>query len=191
MAQQTCPTLENYLAGDECLENLAGLGEVAYIGLRSDLDAPLVAADDVYTFDAATALKSGKHLIKVDLKAESQKIAGESQGKRKGFNIVGTMVIDAVNAKASKLARALNNNDIFIVFPEAEGDAQILYDANKKVRIESGGLTTDTGAAASDDRITTANFTLGPVKYPNLYVTFVPDSAEGGAKSWDDLCDLS
>ena len=25
---QNCPTLQNYLAGDECLENLAGLDEV-------------------------------------------------------------------------------------------------------------------------------------------------------------------
>ena len=185
---QNCPTLNHYLAGDECLENLAGLGEVAYLGLKSDLKNPLTATDNVYS---GLEFKDGKGLIKVELRENSQKIDGESQGKRKGFNIVGTMVIDAVNAKASKLARALNNNDIFIVFPEAEGDAQILYDANKKVRIESGGLTTDTGAAASDDRITTANFTLGPVKFPNLYVTFVPDSAEGGAKSWDDLCDLS
>lgn len=188
---QNCPTLSNYLAGDDCLENLAGMGEVAYIGLREDLEAPLSATDNTYTFDAATALKSGKKLVKVDLKEESQKIAGESQGKRKGFNIVGTMVFDAVNANTAKLARSLNNLDIFVVFPESDGDAQILYDPNKKIRIESGGLTSDTGAAAGDDRITTVNFTLGPVKYPNLYVNFVPGTGEGAPKSWDDLCDLA
>lgn len=189
MPQVNCPTLSNYLAGEDCLENLAGLGEVAYIGLRSDLNTPLAATDNTYTFDAATALKTGKHLVKVDLKEESQKIAGESQGKRKGFNLTGTIVFDAVNAAVAKLARALNNLDIFVIFPEAEGDAQILYDANKKIRIDSGGLTSDTGAAAGDDRITTANFILGPVKYPNLYVNFVPATGEGGAQSWDDLCE--
>lgn len=188
---QTCPTLNNYLAGEDCSENLAGMGEVAYIGLRDDLAAPLTASDNTYTFDAKTALKTGKKLVKVELKEESQQIQGESQGKRKGFNITGTIVFDAVNANTAKLARALNNLDIFIIFPEADGDAQILYDANKKVRIDSGGLTSDTGAAAGDDRVTTANLLLGPVKYPNLYVNFVPDTAEGGATSWDDLCDLA
>ena len=188
---QNCPTLNNYLAGEECLENLAGMGEVAYIGLRSDLEAALVATDNTYTFDAATALKSGKKLVKVELKEESQKIAGESQGKRKGFNLTATLVFDAVNATVAKLARSLNNLDIFVIMPESDGDAQILYDPNKKLRIESGGLTTDTGAAAGDDRITTVNFTLGPVKYPNLYVNFVPGTGEGAPKSWDDLCDLA
>lgn len=187
---QNCPTLNNYLAGEECLENLAGMGEVAYIGLRSDLEAPLVASDNTYTFDAATALKSGKKLVKVELKEESQKIAGESQGKRKGFKLTGTLVFDAVNATVSKLARALNNLDIFVVIPESDGDAQILYDPNKKVRIDQGGLTSDTGAAAGDDRITTAALSLGPVKYPNLFVNFVPGTGEGAPKSWDDLCDF-
>lgn len=172
----TCPTLSNYLAKDECAENLAGLGEVAYIGIRGDLQSPMTATDNTYS---TPQFKSGKGLYKVDLKEESQKIAGESQGKRKGYNIVGTMVFDAVNAKISRLARGFNNLDLFIIFPDGD-EAQILYDPNKKLRIESGGLTTDTGAAAGDDRITTANFTLGPVKYPNLFVT----APVGG---WDTL----
>ena len=188
MPQVNCPTLMHYNAGDECLENLAGLGEVAYIGLRADLESAMTATDDTYS---TPQFKSGKGLYKLDLKEESQKIAGESQGKRKGFNIVGTMVFDAVNATVAKLARSLNNLDIFVIFPESDGDAQILYDPNKKIRIESGGLTSDTGAAAGDDRITTVNFTLGPVKYPNLYVNFVPGTGEGAPKSWDDLCDLA
>ena len=50
MAEVTCPSLINYRAGDECFENLAGLGEVAYLGLKSDLEAPLTATDNVYYF---------------------------------------------------------------------------------------------------------------------------------------------
>ena len=167
----------HYSAADECLENLAGLGEVVYIGLRGDLTAALSATDNVY---AAPVFKDGKGLYKFDLKEESQKVAGESQGKRKGFNITGTMVFDGVDAKVSKILRALNNLDWFAIFPDPSGDAQILYDPNKKVRIDSGGATTDTGAAASDDRISTVNFILGPVKYPNLFVT----EPAGG---WDSL----
>lgn len=176
MAQVNCPTLSDYLAGDECLENLAGLGEVAYIGLRADLESAMTATSNTYS---TPEFKTGKGLYKLDLKEESQKIASESQGKRKGFNLTGTLVFDAVNARISELARGLNNLDIFIILPDGD-EAQILYDPNKKVRIDSGGLTSDTGAAAGDDRITTVNFLLGPVKYPNLYVT-VPEDG------WDSL----
>ncbi len=172
----TCPTLNNYLAGDECNENLAGLGEVAYIGLRSELASAMTATDNTYS---TPVFASGKGLYKVELKEESQKIASESQGKRKGFNLTATLVFDAVNAAVSKLGRALNNLDIFVIMPDGD-EAQILYDPNKKIRIESGGLTSDTGAAAGDDRITTANLVLGPVNYPNLFVT-VPEAG------WDSL----
>lgn len=167
----------HYSAADECMENLAGLGEVVYVGLRSDLTAPLTATDDVYS---APTFKDGKGLYKFDLKEEAQKIAGESQGKRKGYNITGTMVFDGVDSKVSKILRALNNLDWFAIFPDPSGQSQILYDPNKKVRIEQGGATTDTGAAASDDRISTVNFIIGPVKYPNLFVT----EPAGG---WDSL----
>lgn len=174
---QTCPTLQHYLAADECLENLAGLGEVVYVGLKEDLSSPMTATDNMYT---APSFKDTKGLYKFELKEESQKITGESQGKRKGYNITGTMVFAGVDKKTSKLLRSLNNLDWFAVFPDPSGDAQILYDPNKKVRIDSGGATTDTGAAASDDRISTVNFILGPVKYPNL---FVADPSGG----WDSL----
>lgn len=180
---QNCPTLSHYSAADECLENLAGLGEVAYIGLRSSLKADaLTATGDTYAMSASPFKDGAPKLFKLDLKEESQKVAGESQGKRKGFNITGTMVFDAVNAKVAELARSLNNLDWFAIFPDGE-EAQILYDPYKKIRIDSGGLTTDTGAAAGDERITTVNFILGPVKYPNLFVTLPSNT------SWDDLLD--
>ncbi len=178
MPTVNCPALDNYLAAEECLENLAGLGEVVYVGLRGDLKNPMSATDNTY---ATPEFKDGKGLYKFDLKEEAQKVAGESQGKRKGFNITGTMVFDGVDKKISKILRALNNLDWFAIFPDPSGDAQILYDPNKKVRIDSGGATTDTGATAGDDRISTVNFILGPVKYPNLFVT-APQT--GG---WDSL----
>lgn len=178
MSQANCPTLSNYIAGEDCLENLAGLGEVVYIGLKEDLKNPMTATDNVYS---SPEFKDGKGLYKFELKEESQKIASESQGKRKGFKLTGTMVFDAVNRKSSLLSRGLNNLDWFAIFPDAE-DNQILYDPNKKIRVDSGGMTSDTGAAAGDDRITTVNFTLGPVKYANLFVD-APDND----KTWDDL----
>lgn len=178
MPQANCPTLSNYIAGEDCLENLAGLGEVVYIGLKEDLKNPMTATDNVYS---CPEFKDGKGLYKFELKEESQKVASESQGKRKGFKLTGTMVFDAVNRKTSLLSRGLNNLDWFAIFPDGE-DNQIVYDPNKKVRVESGGLKSDTGAAASDERTTQCEFSLGPVKYDNLFV-----EAPGNDKTWDDL----
>lgn len=175
---QTCPSLINYSAADECLENLAGMGEVAYIGLRSDLSTPLAAAENVYS---GLAFKDGKGLVKVDLKENSQKIEGSSNGKRKGYNLTATLVFDAVNRKTSLLSRALNNlGDMFIIMPDGD-DNQIMYDPNKKIHADQGGITSTTGDTPDSDRITTANLILGPVKYSNLFL----DLPEG--KTLDQL----
>ena len=48
MASVTCPQLVDVLNEDECLENLAGLGTDIYIGLNSELAAPLTATDHNY-----------------------------------------------------------------------------------------------------------------------------------------------
>lgn len=178
-----CPTMINYNASDECLENLAGLGEVVYVGHKSDLEAPLTATDDTYSMPK---FKTGKGLKKLDLRENSQKIAAESQGKRKGFNQTATLVIDAVNRTTSMIARAFNNlGDLFLIFPDGD-DNQIMYDPNKKLHADSGGITTDTGDTPDSDRIMTANLILGPVKYPNNFVEFVAD-VEKNINSWDDL----
>lgn len=175
---QTCPSLINYNAADECQENLAGLGEVAYLGLRSDLSAPLTAAENVYS---GLAFKDGKGLVKVDLKENSQKIEGSSNGTRKGYNLTATLVFDAVNRKTSLISRALNNlGDMFVIMPDGD-DIQIMYDPNKKVHADKGGITSTTGDTPDSDRITTANLILGPVNYSNLFL----DLPEG--KTLDQL----
>jgi hypothetical protein len=170
--------LINYSAADECLENLAGLGEVAYLGLRSDLSAPLTAAGNVYS---GLAFKDTKGLVKLDLKENSQKIEGSSNGKRKGYNLTATLVFDAVNRKTSLLSRALNNlGDLFVIMPDGD-DIQIMYDPNKKIHADQGGITSTTGDTPDSDRITTAALILGPVKYSNLFL----DLPEG--KTLDEL----
>jgi hypothetical protein len=84
-----------------------------------------------------------------------------------------------VSATTARIARALNNLDLGFIIP-GDGECQILYDANKKCQIQSGGLTSDTGAAAADDRQTNVAVTLGPVAYPNLFV----EEPSGG---WDQF----
>lgn len=164
---QNCPSLINYSAADECLENLAGLGEVAYVGRRSELKNPLTPSGNAYS---GLDFKDGRGLVKFDLKEESQKIEGSSNKKRGGYNLTCTLVFDAVNRKTSLLTRALNNlGDLFVIMPDGD-DIQIMYDPNKKVHADQGGITTTTGDTPDSDRITTAILVLGPVKYGNLFL---------------------
>lgn len=174
-----CPALEDYIAGDQCLENLAGMGEVIYAFERKLLKAALSRTNETYTLPAEP-FKTGGRLYKFECKRESQQVQGESQGPRKGFNITLNMIIEAVDATSARIARALNNLDMAFLIP-GDNETQILYDPYKKVQIESGGLTSDTGAAAGDDRQTSIALTLGPVAYPNLFVDI--SAVEGGLDS--------
>lgn len=175
--QVTCPTLSDFLNEEQCLENIAGTSAIAYYFVKSDLQTPISRTGNIY---ATPVFKSGKGLYKFDLKDGSQKIEGESQGNNKGFNLTYDAIIDAVNKKASELSRSLNNLDIGIIVPDGE-DSQIMYDPNHRVKCDSGGIKSTTGAAPGDDRNTTLQFKLEGVLYDNLYVT--PPETGG----WDSL----
>lgn len=167
MVEVTCPTLEHILNADQCNENLAGLGEVVYAGVKSDLSAPLTATDNTYS---EPAFKTGKGLFKIECADETQGITGGSLGYRKGFKQTLGFAIDAVNQIIAKTGRALNNLDLFFIVPD--GDTyQIMYDPNRKCKADADGIQSNTGKAAADERQTTCTFTLQPVKYPNYFVS--------------------
>lgn len=166
MAEVKCPTLGNILDTESCVENLAGMGSVVYVGVKSELKRPLTAEDNVYN---TPEFESGKGLYRFDCKDESQKIEGSSLKNNKGFSLKGTFVIDLVNELVSKYGRSLNNLKIFLIFPE-NGKSQIMYDPIRNIKFEDGGIKTTTGAQASDERNTTCEAVLKPVFYPNLYV---------------------
>lgn len=174
----TCPTLKDYLNSENCLENIGGTSSVLYMGVKGDLSAPMTRTANVYS---TPAFKSGKGLVKYDLKDETQQVQGESQGANKGFNQTYNGTINAVNKPVSELTRAWNNLDIFLIIKDsATGDSMILYDPNKRVQAESGGIKGDSGAASGDDRQTTLEFHLNGVLYDILYV-------EEPEKGWDSL----
>lgn len=58
--------------------------------------------------------------------------------------------------------------------------SQIIYDPKRKVKFDSGAITSDTGTTPDSDRHTSFAAKLSPVKYLNLYV----EEPEGG---WDTL----
>ena len=166
MAEVTCPTLEHILNADQCNENLAGLGEVVYVGVKADLAAPLTATHNVYS---EPSFKAGKGLFKIECADETQGIIGGSLGYRKGFKQTLEFAIDAVNKIIAKTGRALNNLDLFFIVPDGE-EFQIMYDPNRKCKADADGIQSNTGKAAADERQTTCTFTLQPVKYSNYYV---------------------
>ena len=159
-----CPQLNHILKSEECLENLAGLGATVYVGVKGDLESPMTATDDTYS---TPQFASGKGLYKIEGKTEAQKYAFSSLGRRKGYELTGTVVIEALNHAMSKCGRALNNLDIFLIFKDGE-NSLIMYDPDRTVQADS-------------DRQATCEFKLKPVKYPLLYVT---EPATGG---WDSL----
>lgn len=177
-AKETCPTMMDVTNANSCMENFAGMGSVAYFGLKSDLAAPLTRTENTYS---TPTFKSGKGLYKFEAADEKQKIFGESAGYRKGFNLTATVVSEVVDATTSKFARAVNNNDVFVIIPDSDGNSQILYDKVRKVKADSGGINSDTGDSASSDRQMKMDLKLNGVVYPHL---FVEEPAEGG---WDSL----
>lgn len=177
MLTVNCPTLQDYIAGDQCQENLAGVASTVYAFNKADLQNKLTANENLYS---TPSFKSGKGLYKIDCKEEANSIQGTSLGPNKGFRLTLAFTLDAVNKIASKIGRAVNNLDLGFIVVDGE-DSQILYDPNRRVKFEADGIQSNTGAAAADDRTTVFNAQLGPVNYPNLYVS-APE--EGG---WDSL----
>ena len=169
--------MKSILKADECLENLAGISADVYVGVKSDLSAPLTAEENVYS---TPAFASGKGLYKIQGKNEAQKIAFSSLGPRKGYELTLTVVIESLNKVFSKVGRALNNLDLFFIVKDGE-ESLIMYDPNRRCEADSGGIAGDTGDTADSDRQATCEFKLKPVKYPLLYVT---EPQTGG---WDGL----
>ena len=181
----TCPVPVDILNDDECLENRPGLGTDIYIGLKSELTKPLVATENFYALaegesgQKVAMFQSGKGLYKVQCKDDAQQIQGSSLGYRRGFELTCNFIVDSVNPAAGKLARAINNRDIFIIALDGE-QSQIMYDPQRKVKFDSGAITTDTGTDPQSDRQSSYSAKLSPVNYPNLYI----ETPDGG---WDSL----
>lgn len=175
-----CPELENYLVGDECGENFAGLGEVIYAFERKKLVAgALSRSGETYKLTKATPFKPDGYLYKFECKRESQQIQGEGQGDNAGYRITLNMVLKAVNKKTARILRTIQNRDLCYIIPDGD-EYQILYDKNKKVYTESGDITTDTGAAAGDDRQSNVTVKLGPVAFPNMFLDISEVTVSGG-----------
>ena len=182
MANANCPTLGEFLLSDDCSENFGGMATTVYVFKRKDLasNGLAKASNKVATYKfASKPFIGGGRLWKFECKRESQNVQGSSQGFRKGFIITATFVIEAVNEDTAELARALNTGDLGFIFVDSDGKFQIIYDTDKRCEIDSDGLTTDTGTAASDDRQMSVSVKLGPVSCPNYFLDNTKAELEG------------
>ena len=172
----------NILRGQQCFEHLAGLGNKVYVGIVDDLDTAMTANENVFS---GFALKSGKHLYRIDGKKESQKYGWSSLGFQRGYELTGTFIHEVTNAESARVDRALNTRECFFIFVD-DDQYLILYDPNRPVEADSGGIAGDTGDTADSDRQTQYEFKLKSQKYTRLYVQ-LPE----GKTSWDDFCELA
>jgi len=171
--------MESYIVGSQCTENMAGMGEVIYVFDRSKEDkSKITRNNETYTLGEGW-LGTGV-LYKFECKRDSQQIQGEGQGDNAGYIITMNAVLKAVNKRTARVLRTIQNRDLCYIIPDGD-EVQILYDANKKVYCENGNLTTDTGAAAGDDRQSAIQVHLGPVAFPNLFLDIT--ALEGGLDS--------
>lgn len=172
-----CPALRHIDAADLCEESFAGLGSIGYIFLKEDLKAPLEHEKNIYKM-GDDAFGENKGFYKISLKPGSQSITGESQKKNGGFKQTAQLVIEVVNEATSELLRALNNRDWALVLPDGD-KFQIMYLHNsQKITLDSGALKTETGAAASDDRVCTLAPVLENCFYPNTWLQFTGTSVK-------------
>lgn len=169
-----CPELLEVINENQCEENFAGVSSTVYIGLKSDLAAPLTLTDCTYS---TPTFKSGKGLYRLDCEEEKNKIQGSSLGYRGGFKQTYDMTTCLVNKATSMLGRALNNLDVFFIIEDG-ADTQIMYDPQHRVKFAADGISSDTGAATSDERISHYVAQLAPVKYKNLFVEKPEDGWE-------------
>ena len=161
MAQTACPQLKNFLASDNCLENLAGLGSSLYYFAKKDLQAKLTLTGNTFS---TPSFASGAGLYKIDAKEQTVQLTGGSLKKRGGFKQELKFTIQANNAQTAELNRALNNHEIgFIV---VDNDVSyIVYDPIYNGAFDADGISADTGAAATDDRQVTYTYLLQPCLY--------------------------
>lgn len=172
MSNINCPTLRHIKQEDMCEENFAGLGSIGYIFVKEDLKAKLASAPTKVYSVPDDPFKEGKGFYRIDLRPGSQSITGESQKKNGGFKQTAQLIIQVVNEETAELLRALNNLDWALVLPDGDKWQCMYLHNTQKITLDAGALKTETGAQASDDRITTIAPVLENCYFPNTYMEF-------------------
>ena len=181
-------------ASTSCGESLAGIATTVYVGFKNDMADPLpqlktpTADDTGFLLEDYAKIddtpgfkpKPGKKFYKWEVDTDSGQLTTSSVGMQKGFTQTFTFKMKNMTPEPSSLLRNLNNRkDVFFLFPEDDHYVAI-YDPNRNVNIDSGGIAYDSGTTSDSDSGSTVTVTLA-TRLPKTYyygeVSTVP--AEG------------
>lgn len=174
--------LADITAEDLCGESLAGIASLMYVGFKNDLvslprlKTPGTSADfklGDYSHIEETpgfVFKTGKCFRKWEIKTESGQFQFSSAGQQKGFIQTLNFGMDSLTPEAAAQFRAINNRkDLFFVIPEGDKFV-VIYDPDRNVKIDSGGISFDSGTTADSESGVTVAITLASVS-PKTYYT--------------------
>lgn len=169
-------------AASNCGESLAGISTTVYIGFKNDMKDPLPIlkepTDESTEFGIADyaeiestpgfQLQTGKRFYKWEFETETGQLTTSSNGQKKGFTQTFTFKIANMTPELSALLRNLNNRlDVFFLFPEQDHYVAI-YDPDRNVKIDSGGIAYDSGNTVDSEFGTTVTVSLS-TRLPKTY----------------------
>ena len=186
MANSQCPQMKHILRGEQCTENLAGLGMTVYVGVKSDLSTQMTANENTFT---TPTFKEGKGLYRIDCKEEANSIVGSSGGMNGGYNQTLNFTVEHVNKDTAKLSRVVNNSQDAFYIVEDGDEIQIMYHPKNKVQIDSGGVESNTGDTADSDRQMTVAVQLKKCRYSNTYLVLGENQTLEGLRVNSDESD--
>lgn len=185
MADFTTPTpcdLADITAATDCGESLAGIASVVYVGFKGDLVNPprlkqpgsgssgFTLGD--YSYIESTpgfTFKSGKGFKKWEIATDTGQFTLSSNGQKKGFVQTINFGFDSISPEIAAMLRTINNRkDVFFVLPEGE-QYQVVYDPDRNVSIDSGGIAYDSGTTPDSDQGLTVSINLSTVSPKTYY----------------------
>lgn len=181
-------------AAMNCGEEIAGTATTVYIGFKNDLkgDLPRLMTPEKDATDFALGdyakiadtpgfvFNAGKCFYKWEFESETGQLTSTSKGQSKGWEVSFTFMMKNMSPELSSLLRNLNNRkDAIFFFPEDDHFVAI-YDPDRNVKIDDGGIAYDSGKASGDDSGVTITVTL-PTRLAKTYyygtITTTPATA--------------
>ncbi|MCD8176737.1 MAG: hypothetical protein LUE98_04655 [Tannerellaceae bacterium] len=177
--------LQAITEADNCGEATRGIATIIYVGFKGDLKArPRLKTpsdgngsfglgdysyvEETPGFTAAN-FKDGKSMVEWEIRTDSGQFTLSSNGQKAGFTQTLTFGFDQMTPEIASMLRVINNRkDIFFAIPEGD-QFQLLYDPDRNVSIDSGGIAYDSGTTPDSDSGVTIAINLSTVSSKTYY----------------------
>lgn len=148
-----------------CTESFSGISTYVLVAKASDLTAAPEYDNTKAEFtESSFTFAEGKGFYRFNIKRESGRMTGTSNGKKKGFSNVITFLVEEDFDKMSYVSRTLNNAECIVMTPDGMGKYYVVYDPTVPPTVE---INFDSGAAYADD----SGYTLTVTAPRTLYAT--------------------